>query len=193
MAYLRRLIFHSLFVLDVNGPFVEPEGDYADDAYMEEDPYDDLGAANASAISDGEYDYDEYAHDDDDDDNDAESTPSTDSDSDMPSDGASGRAYSPDSALKYNLIMLAAWAETFLDEHLRLRAPFEELWFVGVRGNGPAAAAREMAVGYGQIVYEDVDRQGVRSTRFMITPAAGGWTCWWSDRGREDLQAAFRR
>ena len=129
------------------------------------------------------------AHDDDD----AESIPSTDSDSDMPSDGASGRAYSPDSALKYNLIMLAAWAETFLDEHLRLRAPFEELWFIGVRVDGPAAQPREMAVGYRQIAYEDMDRRGVRSTRFMITPARGGWTCWWNDRGREDLQAAFHR
>ena len=90
-------------------------------------------------------------------------------------------------------ISLQAWAETFLDEHLRLRAPFEELWFIGVRVDGPAAQPREMAVGYRQIAYEDMDRRGVRSTRFMITPARGGWTCWWNDRGREDLQAAFHR
>ncbi|KAA1474150.1 hypothetical protein DENSPDRAFT_315574 [Dentipellis sp. KUC8613] len=152
---LRVLALASMFVLDVYGPYqdVESGGETSD-----EDGYADGGG------------------DDDDDDDD-----------DVDSEGAGSEGTSVGSSDRarrnfwQNIVAIAAWADTLLDEHLRIVRPFEELWFLGVRvpaGYPPEDSVSGGGVGFRQHVDEEQDEDGARRRRFIIRPAArSGW--WW--------------
>jgi hypothetical protein len=73
-----------------------------------------------------------------------------------------------------NLVLLAAWADMFLDEHLRMLAPFAEIWFLDSRFPGRTAG------GFNQRVMEG---EGERErAEHMIHPILkrDGW--WWDGR-----------
>jgi hypothetical protein len=80
-----------------------------------------------------------------------------------------------DDALEANLVQLAAWADMFLDDHLRMLEPFAEIWFVDLRFPGRTAA------GFNQRVMEGEGRGG-RAEHMIYYPILkrDGW--WWDER-----------
>ncbi len=79
-----------------------------------------------------------------------------------------------DDTLESNLVQLAAWADMFLDEHLRMLEPFTEIWFVDPRFPGRTAA------GFNQRVMEG--EEGGRAEHMIYYPILKreGW--WWDER-----------
>ena len=80
----------------------------------------------------------------------------------------------PVDRLEANLVLLAAWADMFLDDHLRMREPFAEIWFVDPRFPGQTAA------GFNQRVMEG-EGEGGRAEHMIYYPILkrDGW--WWDD------------
>ena len=78
-----------------------------------------------------------------------------------------------DNTLEANLVLLAAWADMFLDVHLRMLEPFAEIWFVDPRFPGRTAA------GFTQRVMEG-EREG-RAEHMIYYPMLkrDGW--WWDE------------
>jgi hypothetical protein len=91
-------------------------------------------------------------------------------------DGRDGGA--PVDTLEANLVLLAAWADMFLDDHLRMLEPFAEIWFVDPRFPSRTAA------GFNQRVMEGEEgREGERRAEHMIyypILKRDGW--WWDER-----------
>ena len=83
-------------------------------------------------------------------------------------------------SFRYNLCMLAVWADTFLDECLRLPS-LSEIWFLGIDTPLYALEPNSVSdggVGFLQKSFVDVDPDGQTRTHFIITPTSGpGW--WW--------------
>ena len=77
--------------------------------------------------------------------------------------------------LEMNLLQLAAWADMFLDDHLRMLEPFAEIWFVDVRLPSRTAA------GFNQRVMEG-EGKGGRAEHMIYYPILkrDGW--WWDER-----------
>jgi len=80
-----------------------------------------------------------------------------------------------DDTLGANLVLLAAWADMFLDDHLRMLEPFAEIWFVDPRFPGRTAA------GFNQRVMEG-EGEGGRAEHMIYYPILkrDGW--WWDER-----------
>jgi hypothetical protein len=80
-----------------------------------------------------------------------------------------------DDTLGANLVQLAAWADMFLDDHLRMLEPFAEIWFVDPRFPGRTAA------GFSQRVMEGAGKGG-RAEHMIYYPILkrDGW--WWDER-----------
>jgi hypothetical protein len=80
-----------------------------------------------------------------------------------------------DDTLGANLVQLAAWADMFLDDHLRMPEPFAEIWFVDPRFPGRTAA------GFSQRVMEG-EGKGGRAEHMIYYPILkrDGW--WWDER-----------
>jgi hypothetical protein len=80
-----------------------------------------------------------------------------------------------DDTLEANLVLLAAWADMFLDVHLRMLEPFSEIWFADLRFPGRAAA------GFTQRVMEG-EGEGGRAEHMIYYPILkrDGW--WWDER-----------
>jgi hypothetical protein len=74
-----------------------------------------------------------------------------------------------------NLVLLAAWADMFLDDHLRMLVPFTEIWFLDHRFPGRTAA------GFNQRVMEG-EGEGGRAEHMILYPILkrDGW--WWDER-----------
>ena len=77
--------------------------------------------------------------------------------------------------LEANLVLLAAWADMFLGDHLRMLQPFTEIWFVDPRFPGRTAA------GFYQRVMEG-EEEGGRAEHMIYYPILNrdGW--WWDER-----------
>jgi hypothetical protein len=77
--------------------------------------------------------------------------------------------------LETNLLQLAAWADMFLDDHLRMLEPFAEIWFVDIRFPSRTAA------GFNQRVMEG-EGKGGRAEHMIYYPILkrDGW--WWDER-----------
>jgi hypothetical protein len=88
-------------------------------------------------------------------------------------EGRNGGA--PVDTLEANLVLLAAWADMFLDDHLRMLEPFAEIWFVDPRFPGRTAA------GFKQRVMEG-EGEGGRAEHMIYYPILkrDGW--WWDER-----------
>jgi hypothetical protein len=73
-----------------------------------------------------------------------------------------------------NLVQLAAWADMFLDDHLRMLEPFASIWFVDPRFRSRTAA------GFNQRVMEG-EEEGGRAVHMIYYPILkrDGW--WWED------------
>jgi hypothetical protein len=80
-----------------------------------------------------------------------------------------------DDILQANLVQLAAWADMFLGDHLRMLEPFAEIWFVDSRFPGRTAA------GFNQRVMEG-EGKGGRAEHMIYCPILkrDGW--WWDER-----------
>jgi len=80
-----------------------------------------------------------------------------------------------DDTLGANLVLLAAWADMFLDDHLRMLEPFAEIWFLDPRFPSRTAA------GFNQRVMEG-EGQGGRAEHMIYYPILkrDGW--WWDER-----------
>jgi hypothetical protein len=74
-----------------------------------------------------------------------------------------------------NFVQLAAWADMFLGEHLRMAVPFAEIWFLDPRFPGQTAA------GFSQRVLEG-EGEGARAEHMIFYPMLkrDGW--WWNER-----------
>jgi len=79
-----------------------------------------------------------------------------------------------DDTLESNLVQLAAWADMFLDEHLRMLEPFTEIWFVDPRFPGRTAA------GFNQRVMEG--EEGGRAQHMIYDPILKRERWWWDER-----------
>jgi hypothetical protein len=148
---LRRIIFASMFVIDLcrPRPIDDDEGDDEED--------------------DGEVNRDEDAGMDvDDSDDEGDEGYETD---DGKIDGAS---HGVEGTLGPNLVLLAAWTDRFLDDHLRMPAPFAEIWFLDPRFPGQTAA------GFNQRVVEG-SGEGGRAEYMIYHPirSRDGW--WWDE------------
>jgi hypothetical protein len=79
-----------------------------------------------------------------------------------------------DDTLGGNLVLLAAWADMFLDDHLRMLEPFAEIWFTDPRFPGCTA------VGFNQRVMEGEGERG-RAEHMIYYPILerDGW--WWHE------------
>ena len=88
-------------------------------------------------------------------------------------EGRNGGA--PDDTLQANLVLLAAWADMFLDDHLRMLEPFAEIWFVDPRFPGRTVS------GFNQRVMEG-EGKGGRAEHMIYYPVLerDGW--WWDER-----------
>ncbi|KAH9955302.1 hypothetical protein BC827DRAFT_880535 [Russula dissimulans] len=77
-------------------------------------------------------------------------------------------------SLEPNLVHLAAWADMFLDDHLRKVAPFSEIWFLDPRFPGRTAA------GFNQRIAEG-EGEGGRAEHMIYYPILKrkGW--WWDE------------
>ena len=147
---LRRIVFASMFILDLSRP--RPVDD--DEGDEEED--------------DGETSRDEDASMDVDD-NDVEGDEGYGTE-DGRIDGAS---HGVEGTLEPNLVYLAAWTDRFLDDHLRMPAPFAEIWFLDSRLPGHTAA------GFNQRVVEGSGEGG--RAEFMIYHPPRSRDGWWWD------------
>jgi hypothetical protein len=147
---LRRITFASMFVLDLcrPRPVEEDEGDYEED---EGETGGDEDAGMDVDADDSEDEWDEGYET-----------------GDGKNDGA------PRDALTPNLVHLAAWADRFLDDHLRMRAPFSEIWFLDPRFLGQTAA------GFNQRVVEG-EGEGAKAEHMIFYPILkrDGW--WWDE------------
>lgn len=138
---LRRIVFASMFVLDLYRP--DPINDYEEEVEADEEE-------GARVDEDTGMDMDE-------------------------GDGGYEAGGAPeDDTLEANLVQLAAWADMFLDVHLRMVEPFAEIWFVDPRFPGRTAA------GFNQRVMEG-EGQGGRAEHMIYSPILkrDGW--WWRD------------
>ncbi|VDB87259.1 unnamed protein product [Peniophora sp. CBMAI 1063] len=73
----------------------------------------------------------------------------------------------------HNLCALDAWADAFLDEHLRMPPPFGQLWFLGVPG-------RRAGIGYKVKIATELEwGEEKEVTHYMISPAAAREGQWW--------------
>jgi len=146
---LRRIAFASMFVLDLcrPRPVDEDEGDYEED---EEETGGDEDAVMEVDDSDDEEGDEGYETED------------------GKIDGT------PRDALAPNLVHLAAWADRFLDDYLRMREPFTEIWFLDPRFPGQTAA------GFTQRVMEG-DGEGAKAEHMIYYPILkrNGW--WWDE------------
>lgn len=144
---LRRIVFASMFVLDLYrpAPVDDDEEDYGEDE--EEGPR--VGEDAGMDVDEGDegYETDEGRNDD------------------APADDT----------LKANLVLLAAWADMFFDDHLRMLEPFTEIWFVDPRFPGRTAG------GFIQRVMEG-EGEGGRAEHMIQYPILkrDGW--WWDER-----------
>lgn len=79
-----------------------------------------------------------------------------------------------------NLVYLAAWADTFLGDHLRMPAPFSEIWFLDPRFPGQTVG------GFNQRVMEGEGEDG-RAEYVIYYPIRkrDGW--WWDESDRIPL------
>ena len=77
--------------------------------------------------------------------------------------------------LESKLVLLAAWADMFLDDHLRMLEPFAEIWFVDPLFLGRTAG------GFKQRVMEG-EGEGGRAEHMIYYPILkrDGW--WWDER-----------
>ena len=80
-----------------------------------------------------------------------------------------------DDTLGVNIVQLAAWADMFLDDHLRMLEPFAEIWFVDPRFPGRTAAVFNQRV-------LDGGGEGGRAEHMIYYPILmrDGW--WWDER-----------
>ena len=147
---LRRIVFASMFVLDLcrPRPIEDDEGDYEEDegeTGRDEDAVMDVAVDDSDGEGDEGYETD-----------------------DGKSDGV------PRDALAPNFVHLAAWADRFLDDYLRMRAPFTEIWFLDPRFPGQTAA------GFDQRVVEG-DGEGTKAEHMIYYPILkrDGW--WWDE------------
>ena len=148
---LRRIVFASIFVLDLCRP--RPVDD--DQEVYEEDE-EEVGGD------------DDPGMDVDDSDNEGDEGYETDDGKD------NGAPHGAEDALEPNLVHLAAWADKFLDDHLRMGPPFGEIWFVDPRFPGQTAA------GFNQRVIEG-DGEGGRAEHMIYYQIRkrDGW--WWDE------------
>ncbi|KAF8494404.1 hypothetical protein F5888DRAFT_1805581 [Russula emetica] len=144
---LRRIVFASMFVLDLYRQ--EPVDDDEEDDGEDEEEGVGMGEDAGMDVDEGDegYETDEERN-----------------------DGAP-----VDDTLGANLVLLAAWADMFLDDHLRMLEPFAEIWFVDPRFPGRTAA------GFNQRVMEG-EGEGGRAEHMIYYPIIkrDGW--WWDER-----------
>ncbi|KAI0291581.1 hypothetical protein BC826DRAFT_1022611 [Russula brevipes] len=142
---LRRIVFASMFVLDLCSPrpALEDEEDYEEESGGDEDA--------GMYVDDSDEGDEGYKSDDDD-----------------RVEGAPHGMEAP------NLVHLAAWADMFLGDHLRMPAPFAEIWFLDPRFSGRTAA------GFNQRV-EEGEGKGGRAEHMIYYPILkrDGW--WWDE------------
>jgi hypothetical protein len=74
-----------------------------------------------------------------------------------------------------NFVQLAAWADMFLGEHLRMPVPFAEIWFIDRRFSGQTAA------GFSQRVLEG-ESEGERAEHMIYYPILKRYGWWWDER-----------
>jgi hypothetical protein len=74
-----------------------------------------------------------------------------------------------------NFVQLAAWADMFLGEDLRMPVPFAEIWFIDRRFSGRTAA------GYSQRVLEG-EGEGERAEHMIYYPMLKRYGWWWDER-----------
>jgi hypothetical protein len=145
---LRRIAFASMFVLDLCSPrpAVEDEEDYEEESGGEEDVGMD--------VDDSDEGDEGYESDD---------------------GRIEGAPHGMEDTLAPNLVHLAAWADMFLDDHLRMPAPFAEIWFLDPRFPGRTAA------GFNQRIAEG-EGKGGRAEHMIYYPILkrDGW--WWDER-----------
>jgi hypothetical protein len=80
-----------------------------------------------------------------------------------------------DDTLGANLVQLAARADMFLDDHLRMREPFAEIWFLDPRFPGRTAG------GFNQRVMEG-EGKGGRAEHMIYYPILKRTGWWWDER-----------
>lgn len=148
---LRRIVFASMFVLDLYRPGLVDDDEQDDEEDEEEGAREDEDAGMDVDEGDGEGD-EGYETD----------------------EGRNGGA-PEDDTLEANLVLLAAWADMFLDDHLRMLEPFAEIWFVDPRFLGRTAG------GFNQRVMEG-EGEGGRAEHMIYYPILkrDGW--WWDER-----------
>jgi hypothetical protein len=120
---LRRIVFASMFVLDLCSPRPVVEDEEEED-YEEECGDEDVGMD----VDDSDEGDEGYESND---------------------ERIEGAPQGMEDTLAPNLVHLAAWADMFLDDHLRMPAPFAEIWFLDPRFPGRTAA------GFNQRVAEE--------------------------------------
>ncbi|KAI0255568.1 hypothetical protein BJV78DRAFT_684903 [Lactifluus subvellereus] len=143
---LRRIVFASMFVLDLCCPGAtvqDEDDDEEEETSGDEDPGMDIDDSSDEGDEGYESEEEEGDH-----------TPDV------------------DDLLAHNLVQLAAWADMFLDDHLRMLAPFAEIWFLDGRFGGQTAA------GFYQRVMEG---EGGRAEHMIYYPIRkrDGW--WWNE------------
>jgi hypothetical protein len=151
---LRRIVFASMFVIDLCRPHpVE------DDEGEDEEDNGEMGRDDDTGM------------DVDDNDSDDEGDEGYETD-DGKTDGAS---HGTEDTLEPNLFHLAAWTDKFLDDHLRMPAPFAEVWFLDHRFPGQTAA------GFNQRVVEGSGEGGRAEYMIYHHPirSRDGW--WWDE------------
>jgi hypothetical protein len=87
-------------------------------------------------------------------------------------DGREDVAPSADNIFASNLVNLAVWADRFFDDHLRMLAPFGEIWFIDNRFLSQTAA------GFDQRVMEGEDGRAEHMIYYPIKKR-DGW--WWNE------------
>jgi len=144
---LRRIVFASMFVLDLCRP--RPAIDDIEE--NEEDEEETVGNEDSGMdVDEGDEGYETE-------------------------DGEMNGAHQGlEDSLEPNLVHLAAWADMFLDDHLRKAAPFAEIWFLDPRFPGRTAA------GFDQRVIEG-EGEGGRAEHMIYYPILKrkGW--WWDE------------
>ncbi|SRR6266404_2093101 len=141
---LRRIALASMFVLDINGPSVPFDDD--------EDEDEDEGEPNEQHCDmDLDQRYDEGCE-------------CTEKEGAVPA---------VEENLAINIAYLAVWAETFLDEHLRMPSPFAEIWFLDSR------FANNIAAGYNQMVMMGEDGREEHIIHSSSTKRPEIW--WWNE------------
>jgi hypothetical protein len=145
---LRRIAFAAMFVLDLLCPQPAIDDEDDDEEYEE---------AETSGGENPGMDVDD-SNDEGDDDDDIK-------------DEKDGSAQ--DDTLAPNLVQLGVWADMFLDEHLRMLAPFAEIWFLDIRFGG------QTATGFDQRVMEGEDGRMEFMIYYRHEKKRNGW--WWDE------------